>query len=219
MKFITIDTAGSTMQVALYNNGVVTTACEDSFRRTSEKLMPSVDKLLTESKLLIKDLDFVGVSVGPGSFTGIRIGVTTARAMAQFSGKKIVSVTELNALSYNNDKGGMTASLMDASNGFVYACVYDAEFNPLIKEQVIKENEIESFLKTNKHDIICGDYYISNLLGNKYKNLATTKPNCFALVEACKNAYSSKGGETYEKICPLYIRLSQAEQDVRDGKL
>ncbi len=91
----------------------------------SEKLMPLVQQLLEETDLTVKDLDAVAVTQGPGSFTGLRIGMATAKGLAQGAGKQLIAVPTLDCLAYNLvHYPGIICPIMNAQKKQVYTAIY-----------------------------------------------------------------------------------------------
>ena len=91
----------------------------------AEYLLPNIDHLLEQTGLTIKDFDAFAVSIGPGSFTGLRVGVSTAKAFAYSSGKKIIPVSSLKALAYphrHQDKA--LVACREARRNEVYLAIY-----------------------------------------------------------------------------------------------
>ncbi len=214
MKFLVFDTVGLSMQVALYIDGTIYTACEKSFRRTSERLMPSIDELLKKGDVTLNDLDFISCVVGPGSFTGIRIGVSTARAFAQFSGKKVVGVTYSSVMAYNSSGKENIVTLSDASNSLCYVGVYDAEHNQIAEPSVIAFDKIEEYIDSLDFSFeVVSDSIIANFLAGTRKILLKID-DCSDLVRASLDQYNKYGATDYNQIVPLYIRISQAEADL-----
>lgn len=92
----------------------------------SESLLPLVDTVLKFAGMEISEVDGIAVSTGPGSFTGLRIGGATAKALAHGAGKKLISVPTLDALAYNiSGEAGIIVPIMDARRNQVYSCFYE----------------------------------------------------------------------------------------------
>lgn len=215
MKFIVFDTVGFSMQVALYLDGAVTTACEASFRRTSERLMPCIDELLCKANITLNELDFIACVIGPGSFTGIRIGVATARAFSQFTNKKVVGVTFLQVMTYNASENKNIVALSDASNSLCYASVFDKDHNQLTEPKVIAFSEIESFLNSLDYPFeVVVDNAIAKVIGDNY-DCVVKNSDCSDLVGAVIAQFEKNGASNYNDIIPIYIRMSQAEADLQ----
>ncbi len=91
----------------------------------SEKLMPLVQQLLEELNLTVKDLDAIAVTQGPGSFTGLRIGMATAKGLAQGANKKLIAVPTLDCLAENLvHYPGIVCPIMNAQKKQVYTAIY-----------------------------------------------------------------------------------------------
>ena len=100
MKLLAVDTSGPVCGVSVLVDGVIRYECAVQNKLThSANLMPMVDTALSASSLSLSDLDRLAVVVGPGSFTGVRIGVSTVKALAHGAGKPCVAVNALEAMS------------------------------------------------------------------------------------------------------------------------
>lgn len=94
-------------------------------KKHSEKMLPAIDHLLKDSGLTLKEIDVFGVVNGPGSFTGLRIGMATAKGFAQALGKPMVTVSTLEALAANLAySNGVVCPILDAQRGEVYTAAY-----------------------------------------------------------------------------------------------
>src|SRR5659263_433941 len=126
MYILAIETTGAAASVALINEkGVVTSEATAERLNHLQNLMLMTEKLLGNSKLSIGDVSCIGVSEGPGSFTGIRIGVSTARALSQALNIPIISVPTLKTFVYNIDYyKGIICPIFDARRNQVYSGAY-----------------------------------------------------------------------------------------------
>ena len=162
MKILSIETAGSICAVALSedNNLIEEELIEDG-NTHSVKLMPLVDKLLSKTNTKVSDIDLFACDIGPGSFTGIRIGVSTIKAFMDVTNKKAVGITSLETLAYNVDTEDIVCSMIDAKNdnvyyGFfkkvngIYEKIDDLGFDTI-------ENVIEIATQKNKKIIFIGN--------------------------------------------------------------
>ena len=99
----------------------------------SEKLLTMVNDVLLEAELLLRDVDAIAVSIGPGSFTGLRIGLSTAKGLAMGQHKAIIAVPTLDALAYeyyrsgSKNLAGIVCPLIDAKRDEVYYCLYEVD--------------------------------------------------------------------------------------------
>ena len=102
MKVLGIDTSSNVASAAVIDDDNIIAEYTLNLKKThSQLLMPMIDSMLKSCECDIKDIDLFAVSVGPGSFTGLRIGIATAKGLAHACGKKIVPVGTLAALAYN----------------------------------------------------------------------------------------------------------------------
>ncbi|CAG0965455.1 tRNA threonylcarbamoyladenosine biosynthesis protein TsaB [Geobacteraceae bacterium] len=126
LKLLTVDTSTSTCGVALTIDGrLAAESLLDSERTLSERLLVAVDTILRDSGLLLADLDGFGVALGPGSFTGVRIGVSTVKGLALATGKPVVGFSSLAMLALNLPVCSLTVcTLFDARKKEVYAALY-----------------------------------------------------------------------------------------------
>jgi len=126
VKLLTVDTSTSTCSVALtVGERLVAESLLDSERTLSERLLVSVDTVLRDAGLLLADLDGFGVALGPGSFTGVRIGVSTVKGLALATGKPVVGFSSLAMLALNLPETSLpVCPLFDARKKEVYAAIY-----------------------------------------------------------------------------------------------
>ncbi len=126
MNILAIETTGAEASVAIINDkGEVFMEASDQKLNHLQNLMPMVDILLEKRGLSIDDVDYIAVSEGPGSFTGIRIGVSSARALAQALVLKTISVPTLKTFLYNvPEYQGILCPIFDARRSQVYGGAY-----------------------------------------------------------------------------------------------
>ena len=128
MKILSIDTASPICSVGiLEDNKLIEDINTNNGLTHSEKLMPMIKQLLEETNLTLKDIDLLVCDKGPGSFTGIRIGVATIKAFADSLNIPSVGISSLDVLAYNVKEDGYICSLIDAKNSNVYFALYKLE--------------------------------------------------------------------------------------------
>lgn len=127
MYILAIETTGPLCSVALLKNKeILGIKTGQELRNHLKDLMPLVRELLADCDVNKKELSYIAASVGPGSFTGVRIGVTTARALGQALGKKVISVPTLEGYCYKPEAKGseaVTCGIINARRGQVYGIV------------------------------------------------------------------------------------------------
>ena len=143
MNLLAIDTTGPSGGIALARDGEILEAVSieapDGFGAV---IYSEIEALLSRAGLSLPDIDGYAAAAGPGSFTGIRVGLSVVKSLAEVHGKKVAPVSNLRALAFAG-AGKYRAAVMDARRGEVYAGVYDDRARPVIDEAV---SGWESFL-------------------------------------------------------------------------
>lgn len=103
-------------------------------------LFHEIERLLSRHNIAIDQIDAFAVAAGPGSFTGVRVGLTAAKGLAEASGRKVVAVSNLQALA-SFGSSAIRAVVIDARRGEIYGAVYDAALNPVHEELVIRYDD------------------------------------------------------------------------------
>lgn len=218
MKILSIDTASNLCTVAvLENEKCIKEIVVNDARNHSEKIMPVIEQALSESKLTLQDIDLIVCDKGPGSFTGIRIGVGTVLAFKDSLNIPCVGISSLEALSYNINTDGIICSLIDAKNNNVYFGVFERKNNIItqLEEPSFKTiDEILPILQKYNKIIFVGDgstahkeYLLSNFNSCTFSD--TNDLSSFSLGLAGLNAYNQNSNFD---LMPLYLRKSQAER-------
>jgi len=182
----------------------------DNLKTHSENLVPLIDETLKLTNKKVSEIDLVACDVGPGSFTGIRIGISTAKAIAEVNQIPVVSCTSLEALSYNVEANTI-CSLIDARNNQVYCGMFDRE-HKLIKDYMA--DDINVIIENLPNSEICfvGDgvtIHKELLKGTVSKDNNIHAQN----IGICAyNKYKEGKIETADSIAPMYLRKSQAER-------
>ena len=165
MNILAIETTGAEASVAIINEkGQVFMEASEQKLNHLQNLMPMVDVLLNKRGLTIDDVDCIAVSEGPGSFTGIRIGVSSARALAQALGLKTISVPTLKTFLYNiPEYKGIVCPIFDARRSQVYGGAFQWAEN--VGDKTESSSETGHNLQAIR-EVVPGDAYdLSQLLG------------------------------------------------------
>lgn len=200
MNYLAIDTSGKNLTVIICKDDKVHTYFDSECGvNHSVALMPKVEQLAKKTNFDFSTADFFACVVGAGSFTGIRIGVATIKAMCFAFNKPCLSITSFDTLAYN-EKGSVLA-LIDAKHNGFYACGYkdgkvDLEPCYLMREQV------EELVKN--YSLIVSSTEIS---GIAIKKVSVSEGLVKAILEK-KSLVSAD----IESLTPLYVRKSQAEE-------
>lgn len=223
MLVLAIDTVTLAGSAALYQDGLLASCFLHTKKTHSERLLPMIDFLLQSIDLTLKDIDLITVVNGPGSFTGIRIGVTTAKTLAQMLHKPLAAVNTLEVLAANiASEKDLICPVLDARKKEVYTACYKRDENgellELLEPAALPVQKLLEFLQDRDEDIwFVGDglgVYGEELgaaLGRRFK----MAPDHLKLPNAA--AAAELGLKTWHKglqqgtVEPLYLRRSEAE--------
>ena len=161
MTFLAFDTSGEFCVLALSDDcgAVQAVSIFEGKRTLSRRLLGEVDSLLTRNSLTLADVTAFAVGVGPGSFTGVRVGVTTAKTLAQVTGKPLIGIGTLAAYASpwpDQGSGEIVAVVLPSRRGEVYAALFqngdclEEPFAAPIEDLTVR-------LQTMERVIVCGD--------------------------------------------------------------
>ncbi len=222
MKILGIDTATPILALGIIEEDKVLSEIRFNAGQThAQILLPNIEKILKDSSLQLEDLDGIALSIGPGSFTGLRIGLATAKGLCFASGKPLLSVSTLDGLVYfNRSLPYPLVPVLDAKKNEVYSAVYNTREGVLerisdywvlsaeklvakIPEEVIfLGSGLEVFRDRLKE--LCGEK--AHFLEGE-RNLPSGSSIAFLGLEKFKRSEF----EDLEKAEPLYLRSSEAE--------
>lgn len=230
MKILAIDTSSKICSVSiLEDNNVIIEKHNDDEKTHSQKLMPLIDELLKESNLTLDNIDLLACSQGPGSFTGIRIGISTVKAFADVKNIPIIGITSLESLAYNISNSGLIATLIDAKHDNVYFALYELqgnEYKPVIEPVSDTISNVVTTLK-NYTDTITfvgdGSEVHKDLLSSEFSNclFASLEQNVQTSISIGKSAYDKYTTVDYQPVyslSPIYLKKSQAEINLENSK-
>lgn len=223
MKILSIETAGSVCAVALNEEDkLIKEEILDDGNTHSVKLMPLIDKLLCGTNTKISDIDLFACDIGPGSFTGIRIGVSSIKAFLDVTNKKAVGITSLENLAYNLDTEDIVCSIIDAKNENVYYGFLKKENEIYVNIDNLSfdniNNVIERAKEKNKKIIFIGNG------STIYKDMIESKiENAIVIADEEKNRLNARNialaaflrkdeAVDSNNLKPVYLRKSSAER-------
>lgn len=218
MKILSIDTASNLCTVAvLENEKCIKEIIVNDARNHSEKIMPVIEQALLESNLTLQNIDLIVCDKGPGSFTGIRIGVGTVLAFKDSLNIPCIGISSLQALTYNINENGTICSLIDAKNDNVYFGVFEKKNNLVTQLEELSFKTIEEIIPIlNKYDKIIfvgdGSTQHKEFLHSNFNTSTFSDKNdlsSFSLGLAGLSAYNKN---INSDLMPLYLRKSQAER-------
>ena len=236
MKILSIESASLVASAALTEDDILLAECTSNFKKThSETLLPMIDQVLKMTDTEPASLDAVAVSEGPGSFTGLRIGASTAKGLAYALNIPIIGVSETDALAYGMyGSACILCPILDARRDQVYTGLYEFSDGEFIIHQAaaalslteqLKNAELLSE-KTGKEIMFLGDGL--KTYENRIRELCTKRvlfaPSSLRYQRASNigalglELYKKGRTVSAEEFLPVYLRKSQAEINLETNK-
>lgn len=228
MKILAVESSATSASVAVTEDGKIVSEVYVSAGLThSQTLLPMVSSCLETANLNLDDIDCIAVAKGPGSFTGIRIGIAAVKGLA-FAGKECCAVSTLEGMAYNFLGGSCIACcVMDARCSQVYMALFDCgeKIVRLCEDKAVMMSElpeiIEKIKKDIKKDVILlgdGAELCYNYLKTVYNNISLAPPlSRFQRASGVALAAQNGAGEFMppENLLPVYLRVPQAERELK----
>ena len=191
-----------------------------------ENLVPMIKEVLDNLKLKPEDIDLYGVAIGPGSFTGLRIGVATVKSFAHVFNKPIIGVSSLEGLAFNLAYNGIIVPMIDARRNRVYTGIYKWEENNLLNIMETCTLEIDDLLEklmeyediiVNGNGVNLHRYRISDKLGDNvnFAPIALNECRASSIGELAIKKYNKGIRDNYYTLAPEYLKESQAQRDLK----
>lgn len=228
MRILAIDSSATAASAALVEDGKVMGEFYINTHLThSQTLMPMIDDVLNCTRTELSEVDLFAVSAGPGSFTGIRIGVASLKGLAMAKNKPCVGVSTLEAMAFNLEHlNGIICSVMDARCQQVYNAIFSVHDGCMERITADRALSIEDLAKEcenyAKPLFLVGDGAKLCYNNERFKNLnAILPPEPLIYQRACGVAKSAlaafERGEavTPAALMPIYLRLPQAERELK----
>lgn len=227
MKILAVDTSATAASVAVAEeNKLIGEFSINTALTHSQTLMPMVDELLKNTGLSVNDIDAAAVNAGPGSFTGVRIGVAAVKGIAFPKNLPCVSVSTLESMAYNmlgNDC--IVCSVMDARCSQVYNALFRVKgctVTRMTDDRALSLTDLKNELQNiNEKVVLVGDGAVlcSKFLGEEFENIMLAPFNN-RIQTASSVAYAAfekiNSGETVkaDELMPVYLRLPQAQREL-----
>lgn len=227
MYILALETTGAHASAAIINEeGKIVEKTSDSVLNHLRHLMPMTQELLQEAGLQIGDMTAIAASQGPGSFTGIRIGVSSARALAQVMGIETIPVPTLKAFAYNMpDFDGLICPVLDARRSQVYAGAYRWKDGCI--EEVVEgaAYTLDDFLKKTEEAglprMFFGDgikAYEDSFREDEIAPEEIRLQMASSAARLAKDMYEAGLSVHYEELKPNYMRKAEAERKLEEKR-
>ena len=195
-----IDTSNQDVSIALLKDGKIINKITKSIPNEHSKYAVSyIDEVLKKSEITPKEVQSIMVVNGPGSFTGVRIGLTIAKVYALLNNIKVTLISSLKCLAIGNNKNKYILSLINARNDNYYIGLYDNNYNDVINEHFGNIEEVNDII--NKYDDVL---VVSNNSDNDNVKVINELD-----IESIYNYYKDKDKVNPHMVLPNYLKLPQ----------
>lgn len=227
MKILSINTSSNVCSVAiLEDTTLIKEITIDDANTHSVKLMPLINELFNKTNLSISDIDLFACDKGPGSFTGIRIGISTIKAFCDVTLKPSVGISALTSLAYSSNYEGLICALIDAKNDNVYYGLFEhkngvyTQIGEFLADTIYNITEIlkvcnKPVFFVGNGSTIYQDVLESNLNENAIieNDLTFTNLSAYHTGRAAFDAFSNND---VSPLSPLYLKKSNAERELEE---
>ena len=226
MKILSVDTSAVCASFAVTEDEKILSVAQTNASLThSRTLLPMIDSVLKNSETDIGSIDFFACSAGPGSFTGIRIGIAAIKGLADGLSKKCMAVSTLEGLAYNLlGQDVIACAVMDARCNQVYTATFDINGNTvtrLTEDEAVRIPELKERLESyGKKVVFVGDgaQLCHNALGFDIASPVLRFQNGASVGICAYRNYSEDKLISADALMPVYLRLPQAERELKKKK-
>ena len=227
MTLLAIDTSAVSASVAVVQDDCVRSLCSVNAGLThSRTLLPMIDAALQNSETALSDIDAFACAVGPGSFTGIRIGIAALKGLCDGTGKKARAVSTLEGLAYNLlGQDVLACAVMDARCKQVYCALFDVQgehVTRLTDDAALKIDDLGKLLEqySDRKIVFVGDGAVicHAALGFAIAPPLVRYQNAASVAFAALHDFDETKLLESAALLPVYLRLPQAERELRAKK-
>lgn len=204
MRYLYIDTSSSYLYTGIVeDNTLIAEVKEEYGQSLSEVALPKIVSMFEENNLTAQDINKIIVVNGPGSFTGIRIGVTIAKVYAWSLNIPITTIYSLEAMAVSSDSDKYHVPMINARRGYVFAAIYDKDNNVVLKPQHIKLEDLKIQMDMlSEYEIITNDDF------EDIQDAKNYSPNIVKIIDI----YKDKQSVNPHSVNPEYLKLTEAEE-------
>ena len=224
MRILAVDTSAVCASVAVVENGRIRAQSSTNAGLThSRTLLPMIDSLLQNSETPLDSIDCFACAVGPGSFTGIRIGIAAIKGLCDGTGKQALAVSTLEGLAYNLlGQDVLACAVMDARCNQVYTALFEIHGDTVTRltgDDALKIEDLGTLLEQykGKRIIFVGDgaEKCAQSLPYPAAPALTRFQNAASVALAAERNFDESKLLDAQQLLPVYLRLPQAERELR----
>ena len=202
-----IDTSMANVSISILKDNKILSIIQEEIPNEHSKYVTSyVKRVIDEASLDANDIDNILVVNGPGSFTGVRIGVTIAKTYGYLINKEIIPVSSLKALAISSSKSinGNIMSVITANRSSYYVGIYDSEYNNIIDEEFVSRERLVELIEKYNPYIVSNDFNVVSVYKLNKVNLDVSK---------IVDYYKDMDKVNYHALIPNYLKLPQAMEN------
>lgn len=206
MRILYIDTSSSYLYSGIVEDNKLISEIKEEFGQSlSEVALPKIVSMFKKNEIEPNQIDKIIVVNGPGSFTGIRIGITIAKVYSWSLNIPITTITSLEAMMLSSENNTYKVPVIDARRQYVFAAIYDSENRQILQPQHIKIADLKQKMSTlNEYIVITNN----EDLEEDFENIERYNPNILKIVEYFKD----KDAINPHAVNPEYLKLTEAEE-------
>ncbi len=203
MKTLVIDTCTNRIIVALADNSTIFSFCNEIIEnQMSNVIMEKVEECFKKANMQPADVERILVAVGPGSYTGIRIGVTIAKTYAWALKREIIPISSLEVMASGYDCKKLLVPYIDARRNACFGAIYDSELNKVLNDQYISMDDLKKKLDGKEYIFISDDKLVDS---------SEPKIDIIKLI----NKHSTDKGVNPHSLNPVYLKKTEAEENLK----
>ncbi len=232
MKILAIDTSAAPVSAAVVQDGFLLGEFFLNVKTThSQTLMPMIETILSMTASTLSEIDLLAVNAGPGSFTGIRIGVASVKGLSLPQDKPCAAVSTLAAMAYGLPyPNGVVCAVMDARCSQVYNALFrlhDGQPERLTPDRALSIEELCQALQTYTNEVVYlvgdGAELCRNAFNGRVPSAVLTPMNiryqhAYGTAKAAEQLAAQNCLCTSDTLMPVYLRIPQAERERKDKK-
>ena len=200
-----IDTSMVNVSISVVKDGKIMSIIQENIPNEHSKYATYyVKKVIDEAGIDANDIDNILVVNGPGSFTGVRIGVTIAKTYGYLINKELIPVSSLKSLAISINKDSVVMSVIQANRSNFYVGIYDREYNNLIDEQFVSGSRLVELIEEYNPYIVSNDFYVLD----RYK-FNKVSLDILRIIDY----YKDMDKINYHRLVPNYLKLPQAMEN------
>ena len=200
-----IDTSMANVSISIIKDNKILSIIQEDIPNEHSKYATSyVKKVIDDAGIDANDVDNILVVNGPGSFTGVRIGVTIAKTYGYLIDKEIIPVSSLKSLAISSKHDGVVMSVISANRSSYYVGIYDNDYNEIIDEEFVSRDKLLELINLYNPYIVSNDFNVVSVYKFNKVNLDVLE---------IVNYYKDMDKVNYHALVPNYLKLPQAMEN------